>query len=185
MTGTMHDLTLLTIFSLGATSAFAQGAGQEWAELTREAFSRYQNGQYGEAEVAAKTGEGDPRGSDGRVETGPEYVSILDGMTGRQRARDDWPSRQIPGEPYRYNYSSRNQICVAYLDGKTPCLVVGRGTYTTIRLVAYQFHDDKLHRLWSWDSREETGRGRYNSQGAHIMPLGWDHYVPDVIAAAS
>ncbi|HUT90989.1 MAG TPA: hypothetical protein VMY37_15915 [Thermoguttaceae bacterium] len=123
----------------------------------------------GRAEVAAKTGEGDPRGPDGRVETGPEYVSILDGLTGRERARDDWPSRQTPGEPYRYNYSSRNQICVAYLDGKTPCLVVGRGTYTTIRLVAYQFHEGKLQRLWSWDSREETGRGRYNSQGAHIM----------------
>ncbi len=123
----------------------------------------------GKAEVALKTGEGDPRGPDGRVETGPEYVAILDGMTGRQRARDDWPSRQIPGEPYRYNYASRNQICVAYLDGKTPCLVVERGTYTTIRLVAYQFHQGELQRLWSWDSREETGRGRFSSQGAHIM----------------
>jgi len=123
----------------------------------------------GRAEVAAKTGEGDPRGPDGRVETGPEYVSIFDGLTGRELARDDWPSRQIPGEPYNYNLSSRNQICVAYLDGKTPCLIVARGTYTTIRLVAYQFHDGKLQRLWSWDSREETGRGRYSRQGAHIM----------------
>ncbi|NQT13228.1 MAG: hypothetical protein HQ582_10795, partial [Planctomycetes bacterium] len=123
----------------------------------------------GKAEVAAKTGEGDPRGPDGRVETGPERVSIFDGATGRELARDDWPSRQIPGEPYRYNISSRNQIAVAYLDGKTPCLIVARGTYTTIRLVAYQFHEGKLQRLWAWDSREETGRGRYNSQGAHIM----------------
>ncbi len=123
----------------------------------------------GVAEVAAKTGEGDPRGADGRVETGPEYVSIFDGRTGRELARDDWPSRQIPGEKYNYNYSSRNQICVAYLDGRTPALIVNRGTYTTIRLVAYQFRDRKLERLWAWDSREEAGRGRYNSQGAHIM----------------
>lgn len=123
----------------------------------------------GRAEVAVKTGEGDPRGPDGRVETGAEWVSILDGVTGEELARDDWPSRQIPGEPYNYNYSSRNQICVAYLDGKTPCLMVNRGTYTTIRLVAYQFHQRKLKKLWSWDSREEAGRGRYNSQGAHIM----------------
>ena len=123
----------------------------------------------GKAEIAVKSGEGDPRGPDGRVETGPEWVSILDGMTGNELARDDWPSRNIPGETYRYNISSRNQICVAYLDGKTPCLVVNRGTYTTIRLVAYQFHQGRLERLWAWDSREETGRGRYNSQGAHIM----------------
>ena len=123
----------------------------------------------GRAEVALKTGEGDPRGEDGRVETGPEYLSILDGASGKQVARDDWPSRKIPGEPYNYNISSRNQICVAYLDGKTPCLVVNRGTYTTIRLVAYQYRQGRLERLWAWDSREETGRGRYRAQGAHIM----------------
>jgi rhamnogalacturonan endolyase len=124
----------------------------------------------GRAEVAVKTGQGDPRGADGRVETGPEWVSILDGATGNELAHDDWPSRQTPGEKYNYNLSSRNQICVAYLDGKTPCLIVERGTYTTIRLVAYQFQRGRgLQKLWTWDSREEAGRGRYNSQGAHIM----------------
>ncbi len=124
----------------------------------------------GKAEVAVKTGEGDPRGPDGRVEKGAEWISILDGATGRELARDDWPSRQIPGEPYNYNLSSRNQMCVAYLDGKTPCLVVERGTYTTIRLVAYEFtRAQGLRKLWTWDSREEAGRGRFNSQGAHIM----------------
>jgi hypothetical protein len=124
----------------------------------------------GRAEVAVKTGQGDCRGPDGRVETGPEWVSILDGATGNELARDDWPSRQTPGEKYNYNLSSRNQMCVAYLDGRTPCLLVERGTYTTIRLVAYQFRRGRgLEKLWSWDSREEAGRGRYNSQGAHIM----------------
>lgn len=121
----------------------------------------------GRAEVAVKTGEGDPRGPDGRVEKGPEWVSILDGRTGKERARAPWPSREIPGENYNYNLSSRNQLCVAYLDGKTPCLIVERGTYTTIRLDAYQFHGGALTKLWSWDSREEIGRGKYNSQGAH------------------
>ena len=124
----------------------------------------------GKAEVAVKTGEGDPRGADGRVQTGPEWISILDGLTGEELARDDWPSRQIPGEPFNYNLSSRNQMCVAYLDGQTPCLIVERGTYTTIRLVAYEFtRTQGLRKLWTWDSREETGRGRYNSQGAHIL----------------
>lgn len=124
----------------------------------------------GKAEVAVKTSEGDPRGPDGRVEQGPEWISILDGLTGDELARDDWPSRRIPGEAYNYNLSSRNQICVAYLDGKTPCLIVERGTYTTIRLVAYEFtRSGGLRQLWTWDSREETGRGRYNSQGAHTL----------------
>ncbi len=123
----------------------------------------------GKAEVAVKAGEGDPRGPDGRVETGPEYVSILDGATGRELARDDWPSREAPGEKYNYNYASRNQMCVAYLDGKTPCLIIERGTYTVIRLAAYQFHGGKLKKLWEWDNREEAGRGLWRGQGAHIM----------------
>ncbi|MEW6358002.1 MAG: hypothetical protein AB1696_16835 [Planctomycetota bacterium] len=121
----------------------------------------------GKAEVAAKTGEGDPRGPDGRVETGPEYLSIFDGMTGKELVRTDWLSRVAPDMEYNYNLSSRNQICVAYLDGKTPCLIVARGTYREIRLVAYQFHGGKLKELWRWDNRED-GR-TYWGQGAHIM----------------
>jgi rhamnogalacturonan endolyase len=123
----------------------------------------------GKAEVAVKTGEGDPRGPDGRVETSPEYLSILEGATGKELARTDWISREIPGEKYNYNLSSRNQICIAYLDGKTPSLIIGRGTYTVIRLVAYQFRGGKLEKLWDWDNREEAGRGLWRGQGAHIM----------------
>jgi rhamnogalacturonan endolyase len=41
----------------------------------------------GRAEVALKTGEGDPRDADGRVQTGPEYLTILDGQTGKPIAQ--------------------------------------------------------------------------------------------------
>jgi rhamnogalacturonan endolyase len=119
----------------------------------------------GKAEVALKTGpEGDPRDEDGRVQEGPEYLSILDGMTGAEKTRVDWPSRD--GFP-SYNYASRNQMCVAYLDGKTPCLIVERGTYNTIKVRAYEFHDGELRELWRWDDRE--GGGTYRGQGAHSM----------------
>ena len=58
------------------------------------------------------------------MQSGPEYLSILDGTTGQPITRVAWPSR----EPFdTYNTASRNQICVAYLDGKTPCLIVERG----------------------------------------------------------
>ena len=118
----------------------------------------------GKAEVAAKTGEGDPRDPDGRVRTGTEHVTILDGLTGREVCKVDWPSR----EGYRnYNITSRNQMCVAYLDGKTPCLIAERGTYGTIKVVAYQFTGGKLHELWSWDNRNEPSW--FRAQGAHIM----------------
>ncbi|MDY0165126.1 MAG: hypothetical protein RBS80_01195 [Thermoguttaceae bacterium] len=136
----------------------------------------------GRAEVTVKTApmdvdhrDTDPGGDPGReylagrVRKGPEYLSILDGMTGEEKARVDWPSREGFGEDDRnYNFASRNQMGIAYLDGKTPCLLVARGTYTIMKLVAYQYHEGQLKELWSWDSREEPD-GRYHGQGAHFM----------------
>jgi len=118
----------------------------------------------GKAEVACKAGEGDPRDKDGRVQSGPEYLVILDGLTGKERARADWISRDL-FQGVGYNYASRNQLCVAYLDGKTPCLVVLRGTYNIMAAVAYEFHDGKLRELWRYDNRD-LGR-KYQGQGAH------------------
>lgn len=121
----------------------------------------------GRAEVAVKTGEGDPREPDGKVRTGPEYLSILDGLTGKPITRVDWPSRKDFTMKHGYNYASRNQLCVAYLDGKTPSLLVERGTYNIIVIDAYQFRDGKLKKIWTWDNRNESRK--YRGQGAHWM----------------
>ena len=95
----------------------------------------------GRAEVCLKAGEGDPRDADGRVQSGPEYLLILDGLTGQEKARAAWPAREaIPD----YNYASRNQMCVAYLDGKTPCLIVQRGTYDVMQARAFEFCGGEL-----------------------------------------
>ncbi|MCX7047053.1 MAG: carbohydrate binding domain-containing protein [Candidatus Sumerlaeota bacterium] len=118
----------------------------------------------GRAEVAVKAGEGDPRDADGRVTTGLEYLLIMDGATGKEKTRAPWPSRE--GYP-DYNYYCRNQLGLAYLDGKTPCLLVERGTYNTIKMIAYEFHDGKLRELWAWNDREEGGA--YRGQGAHCL----------------
>jgi rhamnogalacturonan endolyase len=119
----------------------------------------------GKAEVAVKAGPEDARDPDGRVRKGPEWVSILDGMTGAEIARADWPPRDPRlGD---YNRTNRNQMGIAFLDGKTPCLLVARGTYKLMVVDAYQFHDRKLERLWHWEGDDETPVIR--SQGAHGM----------------
>lgn len=120
------------------------------------------------AEIVLKTAtEKDMRNKDGRVYSGEEYLSILDGKTGKERVKIDWPERA--GLPY--NLSNRHQLCLAYLDGKTPCLIVLRGTYSRMVAVAYQMlssaeKGDRLEELWRWDNRWEQHLGRWG-QGAH------------------
>jgi rhamnogalacturonan endolyase len=117
------------------------------------------------AEVAVKTGPPDVREADGRIRQGPEWVSVLDGMTGAEKARADWPARdpRFGG----YNRTNRNQMGMAYLDGKTPCIIVARGTYKLMIVDAYQFRNGKMEKLWRWDGDEENPVIR--SQGAHSM----------------
>ncbi len=125
----------------------------------------------GRAEVAAKIGEGDPRDPDGRVRKGAEWVVVWDGATGRELARTPWPDRSGFGEDERgYNYASRNQLAVAYLDGRTPCLIVLRGTYTLMKAEAWDFDGKALRRLWAYTS-DESG-ARFRGQGAHTTRCG-------------
>ncbi|HOW69855.1 MAG TPA: silent information regulator protein Sir2 [Phycisphaerae bacterium] len=115
----------------------------------------------GMAEVYAKAGEGDPRDADGRVQSGPEWVVKLNGLTGKVEQKLDWPDRS---GFERYNYYCRNLLGVAYLDGKRPHLIVQRGTYTQIKVEAY---DPQLKLVWRWNSKDE--KTRYNGQGMHGM----------------
>ncbi|MCX7817769.1 MAG: hypothetical protein N2652_00905 [Kiritimatiellae bacterium] len=121
----------------------------------------------GRAEVVTKAGEGDPRGPDGRVRSGPEWLVVLDGLTGRERARAPWPDRSGFGDDLRgYNYASRNQIAIAFLDGRTPCVLALRGTYTLMKADAYDFDGRGLRLLWSYHS-DHHGQ-RYRGQGGHF-----------------
>lgn len=120
----------------------------------------------GKAEIALKTtGDDFVKDANGRICGGSEYLSVLDGMTGEELARVDWPERN---ERYgNVNRQNRNQIGMAYLDGKTPCILAARGTYKLMAVDAWQFHEGKLTKIWRWDGDEENPVVR--SQGAHNM----------------
>ena len=125
----------------------------------------------GRAEVIAKTAptDVDYRDELGRVRSGPEFLTVLDGRTGAVRAQTPW----IPRDPssaddwqVTYNhYDSRNQIALAYLDGKTPCVIMERGTYGHMVVDAYRFTGTALERVWCFDN---TGLSRrFRGQGDH------------------
>jgi rhamnogalacturonan endolyase len=133
----------------------------------------------GKAEVYTKAGEGDPRDPDGRVTSGPEYLVVLDPETGQVRKRIDWVSREGIDD---YNYYCRNLLGVAYLDGKSPSLIVERGTYTLIKIAAY---DGNLKRVWYWESSgsSEAYRGQ-GLHGLHAADVDGDACDELVIGAA-
>ena len=113
----------------------------------------------GKAEVYCKAGEGDPRDEKGLVQSGPEYLIKIDGLTGKILAKTDWISRE--GYP-SYNYYCRNFLAVAYLDGKTPSLIMQRGTYNVIKTLAL---DKDFKQIWAWEASKEAKR--YEGQGSH------------------
>ncbi len=117
----------------------------------------------GKAEVVLKEAE-DKRDKDGRVYEGAEYLVVLDGMTGKEIARAPWPSRD---GFETYNEASRNQLSMAYLDGKTPCIIALRGTYGTMKAEAWQLKGGKLENCWKF-SNYHTQYDEYNRQGAGV-----------------
>ncbi len=98
----------------------------------------------------------------------PEYLSILDGMTGREIDRVPWIEQ---GQEFGdYNRNNRNQMAIAYLDGKTPAVLINRGTYRKMVVNAYHLVNGKLQPVWVWNGDEESPVIR--SQGAHQIVCG-------------
>ncbi len=113
----------------------------------------------GKAEVYCKAGEGDPRDEKGLVQSGPEYLVKIDGQTGKVIDKTEWLNR----EGFRsYNYYCRNFLTVAYLDGKTPSLIMQRGTYGMIKIQAL---DKNFNKIWYWEEPQE--KKKYRGQGSH------------------
>ncbi|MDE6506888.1 MAG: FG-GAP-like repeat-containing protein [Alistipes sp.] len=122
----------------------------------------------GRAEVALRICPDGKRDDRHRVGSGSEYLVVLDGLTGREIARAPWIERTPRlGDLNRQN---RHQIGMAFLDGRTPAIIVARGTYRAMLAEAWQLHDGRLTRLWRWDGDEENPVVR--SQGSHNMVAG-------------
>jgi len=113
----------------------------------------------GKAEVYCKAGVGDPRDEKGLVQSGPEYLVKLDGQTGKVVDKTDWLSRDGFSD---YNRYCRNFLTVAYLDGKTPSLIMQRGTYNLIKIQAL---DKDFNQIWYWEAPQE--KEKYRGQSSH------------------
>ncbi|GEP94211.1 rhamnogalacturonan lyase [Chitinophaga cymbidii] len=184
------DGTLLWTINLGKNI-------REGAHYTQ--FMVYDLDGDGIAEVAMKTADGttdgvgnvigdssrDWRNERGYILSGPEYLTIFDGRTGKALATTDYiPARhptsltptsaelkEIWGDG-NGNRMDRFLACVAYLDGKRPSLVMARGYYTRTVLSAWNWRKGKLTHAWTFDSDAPGGANRaYRGQGNHNLTV--------------
>jgi rhamnogalacturonan endolyase len=103
---------------------------------------------------------------------GPEYLAVYDGATGKEIDKVDWIERgQVTDWADRSgNRSSRHMLGVAYLDGKTPSVLVVRGTYGLMKVDAWMLRNRKLEKVWRWTN--ERAPFMYHGQGQHSIKTG-------------
>jgi len=111
-------------------------------------------------------------GGKGFVLQGPEYLGVYDGATGKEIDKVDWIERGQPQEwaDHSGNRASRHMLGVAYLDGKTPAVLVVRGTYGMMRVDAWMLEGRKLKKIWRWTN--ERAPFKYQGQGQHSIKVG-------------
>ena len=111
-------------------------------------------------------------GGKGIILEGPEYLSVYDGETGKEIDKADWIERGKVTDwaDTTGNRASRHMLGVAYLDGKTPSVLVVRGTYGLMKVDAWTLRHKKLEKVWRWTN--ERAPFKYQGQGQHSIKVG-------------
>jgi fibronectin-binding autotransporter adhesin len=106
----------------------------------------------GKAEVLVKTADGVVLGDNSVVTTNnnvSEFISVLDGMTGAEKARAAVPNPFFSDGPLAGNFG------ILYCDGVHPSLVfagknrIGSGSFNVI-ITAWDWRNGQLVQRWSW-----------------------------------
>lgn len=141
----------------------------------------------GKAELALKTADGtvdgagniignksaDYRNSSGYILSGPEYLTMFNGETGKAMTTINYSPARGSVSDWGDKYGNRVDrfLCgVAYLDGKTPSLIECRGYYAKSCLTAYQYKDGKLTQQWAFVA-DGSHNSSYRAQGAHALSI--------------
>ncbi|MDI1460842.1 carbohydrate-binding protein [Catellatospora sp. KI3] len=161
-------------------------------------FQVYDYDGDGRAELAVKTGDGsvsgtgqvignagaDHRNADGYIITGPEYLTMFNGLTGAVLSTVAFqPARGNIGD-WGDNYGNRGDRFLAgtaYLDGQRPTLIMGRGYYAKSTIAAWDFRNGQLTLRWKFDSgtagSQWTGRGTHSLSIADVDGNGTDEII--------
>jgi hypothetical protein len=161
-------------------------------------FQVYDYDGDGRAELAVKTGDGtvsgtgqvignagaDHRNSDGYIITGPEYLTMFNGLTGSAMSTVSFDPVRGNISDWGDNYGNRGDRFLAgtaYLDGRRPSLIMGRGYYAKTTIAAWDFREGQLTQRWKFDSgsagSQWTGRGTHSLSIADVDGNGTDEII--------
>ena len=112
---------------------------------------------------------------------GPEFLSVIDGKTGRELARTDYIPRgtsQDWGDGY-WKRGNSFRVGVGYFSGSYPSIFMGRGVYRRSVLEAWDYRDGQLSRRWHFDTSDESDshnrdgkpNSAYAGQGNHSFNI--------------
>ena len=152
----------------------------------------------GKSELACKTGDGctdkegnvvgNPdklwRNDEGYILDGPEYLTVFDAEKGTIIDTVEYEPGRGNVADWGDDYGNRVDRflgCVAYLNGETPSLVMCRGYYMRMSVVAYDFVDKKLQKRWIFDSDDNNpeymGEGNHSVAAADVDMDGFDEII--------
>ncbi len=109
---------------------------------------------------------------------GPEFISIIDGKTGRELARDNFINRETSeswGDGYWKRACSFRVGVGCFDETGLPSAVFGRGVYGHSVIEAWDWRDGQLSKKWRFDTNDgKTGKdgkrhSTYASQGNHSL----------------
>jgi hypothetical protein len=165
-------------------------------------FSVYDFDGDGKAEIACKTAPGTKDGTgaylskgpaasdddsvryankDGYILTGPEYLTVFDGATGKELATVDYPVARGTVSDWGDSYGNRvdrfnggaafvSDSGSGKLTSGRPSIIAQRGYYTRMTISAYNWRDGALSKVWTFDSNG-AGNSKAAGQGNHsAMP---------------
>ncbi len=128
----------------------------------------------------------------GYILEGNEYLTVFNGQTGEAMSTINYnPARgEVSSWGDKYgNRCDRFLAGVAYLDGKTPSVIMCRGYYTRAVLVAYDWDGRSLKQRWIFDSTDGgtdskgkpnsdySGQGNHNLSVADVDNDGFDEII--------
>lgn len=125
--------------------------------------------------AASDNDAADYRNSSGFVTTGPEYLSIFSGQTGKELATVAYNPGRDPANGWGKTTETTNRVdrflaAAAWLDGIKPSAVMQRGYYGRMALAAWDWNGTTLTQRWYYNAATE-GQQCF-SQGNHNLSVG-------------